>query len=84
MGSRLVARAEALARSHVEPIWRLLQADRALRWAALALVPVAWVTLAWQDVRFLAAVPVLCFAVAAAHRFQPIELPPAAEDDDWF
>jgi hypothetical protein len=34
-------------------LWRLLQEDRLIRWAAYALVVVVWFAIAWADVRLL-------------------------------
>ena len=74
MGPELLAR--------LDPLRRLFEADRAVRWAAFAAVPFLWIALAWEDARFLVAVPLACFGIAASHRFQPIEIPPPDDDTD--
>jgi hypothetical protein len=74
MGPELLAR--------LDPLRRLFEADRAVRWATLAAVPFLWIGLAWADPRFLVAVPLACFGIAASHRFQPIQIPPPDDDTD--
>lgn len=74
MGQELLAR--------VQPLRRLFEADRAVRWAVFAVVPFLWIGLAWADPRFLVTVPLACFGIAASHRFQPIDIPPPDDDTD--
>jgi hypothetical protein len=74
MGQDLLAR--------LEPLRRLFEADRAVRWAVFAVVPFLWIGLAWADPRFLVAVPLACFAIAASHGFRPIDIPPPDDDTD--
>jgi 4-hydroxybenzoate polyprenyltransferase len=74
MGQELLAR--------LEPLRRLFEADRAIRWTTFAAVPFLWIGLAWADPRFLVAIPLACFAIAASHRFQPIPIPPPDDDTD--
>jgi hypothetical protein len=68
--------------TRLDPLRRLFESDRAVRWATFAVVPFLWIGLAWADPRFLVAVPLGCFAIAASHRFQPIEIPPKDDDTD--
>jgi 4-hydroxybenzoate polyprenyltransferase len=74
MGPRLLAR--------VDPLRRLFEADRAVRWATLAVVPFIWLALAWEDPRLLVVVPIACFAIAASHRFRPIDIPEPDDERD--
>ncbi|HEY8842863.1 MAG TPA: hypothetical protein VIM23_03065 [Gaiellaceae bacterium] len=68
--------------TRLDPLRRLFESDRAVRWATFAVVPFLWIGLAWADPRFLVAVPLGCVAIAASHRFQPIEIPPKDDDTD--
>ncbi len=74
MGQELLAR--------LEPLRRLFEADRGVRWAVFAVPPFLWISLAWADPRFLVAVPLACVGIAASHRFQPIDIPPPDDDTD--
>ena len=68
--------------NRLQPLRRLFEADRAVRWATFAVTPFLWIGLAWADPRFLVVVPLACFGIAAAHRFQPIDIPPPDDDTD--
>lgn len=74
MGQELLTR--------LEPLRRLFEADRAVRWATFAVLPFLWIGLAWAEPRFLAVIPIACIAIAASHRFQPIDIPPPDDDTD--
>jgi hypothetical protein len=55
-----------------------------VRWGAIALVPILWVALAWQEPLILIGVILVCIGIAAAHGFRPIDLPsPDDSFDDW-
>jgi diacylglycerol kinase len=90
VGSELLARREALRsradgiRAAAEGLWLLVEEDRAVRWGAIALVPILWVALAWQEPFILIGVILVCIGIAAAHGFRPIDLPsPDDNFDDW-
>ena len=68
--------------TRLEPLRRLFEADRAVRWATFAAVPFLWIGLAWADARFLVAVPLACIGIAASHGFRPIDIPPPDDDTD--
>ncbi|MDQ5822395.1 MAG: hypothetical protein M3540_13235 [Actinomycetota bacterium] len=68
--------------NRLDPLRRLLEEDRSVRWGTFAALPFLWLALAWADTRFLVIVPIVCVAIAAAHRFEPIDIP-ARDDEDW-
>jgi asparagine N-glycosylation enzyme membrane subunit Stt3 len=84
VASRLVGRT-ARQRARFEAFCRLVEADRPVRWGAISLIPILWISLAWQDARALVGIVIVCVSVAAAHGFRPIELPPPDDSfEDWF
>jgi 4-hydroxybenzoate polyprenyltransferase len=74
MGPRLLER--------IDPLRRLFEADRAVRWATFGVLPFLWLALAWEDARLLIVVPIACFAIAASHRFGPIDIPERDDERD--
>ena len=61
-------------------LMRAVTEDRLLQLALAATLASLWFTLAFGDVRFLAALPT---AVVAVRRFRRLERD-AVQDDDWF
>ena len=74
MGQELLTR--------LDPLRRLFEADRAVRWASFGALPFLWISLAWAEPRLLIVVPVACIAIAATHGFRPIDIPPPDDDTD--